>query len=213
MHESVAAIAACGISPLVRIPEGQHHIIKRALDAGAHGIVVPMVHDVEEAKRIVTASKFPPQGTRGLGSGLSMEKFNPGITGQIQEVSLTDYYRDANSSTLVIAQVELKSALEQVEDIAKVEGIDVLFVGPMDLSNSIGHSIALTGSQSPEVVDAIERIRVAAKEGGKFSGFWTASGEQSGKYAQQGFQMVNAVNDINLIKSAMAEQLKVAAGE
>lgn len=138
MHESVAAIAACGVSPVVRVAEGQHWMIKRALDAGAHGVIVPLLHSVEDAKNIVNYSKFPPTGSRGLGSGLSMEKWIAGKTGEVTEISMADYYRDANSSILVIAQIETKGALEQVDQIAAVEGIDVLLVGPTDLGNNIG---------------------------------------------------------------------------
>ncbi|TKA39988.1 hypothetical protein B0A55_13093, partial [Friedmanniomyces simplex] len=77
---AVAAIAACGLSPIVRVPEGQHWMIKRALDAGAHGIMVPLVRTVAEARSIASYSKFPPSGTRGLGSPFSMEKFHPELT-------------------------------------------------------------------------------------------------------------------------------------
>lgn len=138
MHESVAAIAACGMSPIVRVPEGQHWMIKRALDAGAHGIIVPLLNSAEDAKNIVKYSKFPPTGNRGLGSGLSMEKFISGKTGDVKEVSMADYYQDSNSSIVVAVQIETAGALKEVNEIAAVEGVDVLLIGPNDLGNSIG---------------------------------------------------------------------------
>lgn len=87
MHEAVAAIAACGVSPIVRVPEAQHWMIKRALDAGAHGIVVPLLETVEDAERIVKYSKFPPKGNRGLGGALAMEKFISGKTGEVSPLA------------------------------------------------------------------------------------------------------------------------------
>ena len=103
MHDSVAAIAACGISPVVRVPEGQHWMIKRALDAGAHGIIVPLLSSAEDARNIVRYSKFPPHGTRGLGSPLAMEKFVSGANAP--EISISQYFKEANASTVVIVQI------------------------------------------------------------------------------------------------------------
>ena len=122
MHEAVAAIAACGVSPVVRVPQGEHWIIKRALDAGAHGIIVPLIETAEDAKNIAKYSKFPPTGNRGLGSPLSMEKFS-------HEITQMQYFQEANEGTLVILQIETQSALDQAAEIAAVPGVDVLFIG------------------------------------------------------------------------------------
>ena len=213
MHESVAAIAACGVSPVVRVPEGQHWMIKRALDAGAHGIIVPLLTSAEDARNVARFSNFPPQGNRGLGSALSMEKFVSGRTGEVKEVSMADYYRDANASTVVCVQIETASALAQVDDIAKVDGIDVLFIGPTDLGNSIGHpSILNGGKHAPELDDAIAKINKAAKDAGKWSGIWQGSGEAAKHYAGQGFNMVNAANDMAVLKQHFAGNIATARG-
>lgn len=214
MHESVAAVAACGVSPIVRIPEGQYWMIKRALDAGAHGILVPLLQTAEDAKNIVRYSKFPPRGNRGLGSAFSMEKFNPGITGEITPVSMADYFRHANDCILVILQIETASALSQVDDIAAVDGVDVLLAGPVDLGNAIGHPSVLTGGkQAPELDEAIAKINQAAHDNGKWSAIYTGNGESAKKYAQQGFDMVNVLNDVVLLKTAVAREVATAAGE
>lgn len=213
MHESVAAVAACGVSPVVRVPEGQHWMIKRALDAGAHGIIVPLIQSVEDAKNIATYSKFPPTGNRGLGSALSMEKFVSGKTGEVKEVSMADYFRDANAHTVVVVQIETKSALEQVEAIAAVDGIDVLFIGPTDLGNMIGHPSVLNGGKhAPELDQAIERINKAAHAAGKWSGVYMGTGEQARSYAGMGFNMVNAANDQAVLRRYFGEQLVIAQG-
>ena len=213
MHEAVAAIAACGVSPVIRVPEGQHWMIKRALDAGAHGIIVPLLQTAEDAKSIAKFSKFPPQGNRGLGSGLSMEKFITGATGEVKEVSMGDYFRDANSSTVVVVQIETASALEQVDKIAAVEGIDVLFIGPTDLGNMIGHPSVLNGGKhAPELDEAIAKINKAAHDAGKYSGVYMGSGEQAKEYADKGFNMINAANDQAVLKKYFAEHVKIATG-
>ncbi|KAI1397550.1 Pyruvate/Phosphoenolpyruvate kinase-like domain-containing protein [Hypoxylon fuscum] len=171
MHEAVPAIASCGVSPLVRIPDMQGWMIKRALDAGAHGILIPLLRSVEEAQRIVAAAKFPPQGQRGLGSPFAMERFRP-------VPSMTQYLQQANGSLLTMVQIETREALEAVEQIAAVPGIDVLFVGPFDLGNNIGHPI-LDGAMAPELDRAIDRILQATTRAGKKCGFFATSGEQA----------------------------------
>ncbi|KAI1739476.1 Pyruvate/Phosphoenolpyruvate kinase-like domain-containing protein [Xylaria scruposa] len=167
MHEAVPAIASCGVSPIVRLPDMQGWMIKRALDAGAHGILIPLLRSAEEAKRIVAAAKFPPQGRRGLGSPFAMERFNPIPT-------MTEYLQHANESLLTIVQIETQEALDAVDEIAAVPGIDVLFVGPFDLGNNIGHPI-LDGVMQPELEQAIDRILVATKKAGKKAGTDLAS--------------------------------------
>jgi 4-hydroxy-2-oxoheptanedioate aldolase len=204
MHECVAAIAACGVSPVVRIPEGQHWMVKRALDAGAHGIMVPLVRTVQEAKNIVSYAKFPPGGTRGLGSPLSMEKFDPGL-------GLMDYYQQANEGTLVVLQIETLEALQSVAEIAAVPGVDVLLIGPTDLGNSIGHP-NLAAEFDPELNEAITKIHDAAQSAGKWSAIYCGSGEQARKYADQGFNMVNTMNDVAGLKKVFGEAVEAARG-
>ncbi|TKA80420.1 hypothetical protein B0A55_03392 [Friedmanniomyces simplex] len=202
---TVAAIAACGLSPIVRVPEGQHWMIKRALDAGAHGIMVPLVRTVAEARSIASYSKFPPSGTRGLGSPFSMEKFHPELT-QVQ------YFQQANDSTLVILQIETAEALESVGEIAAVPGIDVLLVGPHDLGNSIGHPVLKAPEYDAELEEAIVKIHEAAQAAGKFSAIYCGSGEQARKYADQGFNMVNTMNDVVALKQAFGGAVESARG-
>ncbi|KAK4539281.1 hypothetical protein LTR36_000835 [Oleoguttula mirabilis] len=203
MHECVAAIAACGLSPVVRVAEGQHWMIKRALDAGAHGVMVPLVRTAEDARNIAQSTKFPPAGTRGLGSPFSMEKFGPHVT-------QTQYYREANAATVVILQIETAAALEHVRDIAAVPGVDVLLVGPYDLGNSIGHPILNGPDMDPELHDAIATIHAAAQEAGKFTAIYCGSGEQARGYADQGFNMVNVMNDVVALQKAFGEAAEAA---
>lgn len=119
MHESVNAIASCGVSPIVRIPANEGWMVKRALDAGAHGVLVPLIYSVDDAKYLAAQSRFPPQGKRGFGSPFSMGAFD--IQGNLSGL---EYMQNANDNLLTMVQIETREALVAVEEIAKVDGID-----------------------------------------------------------------------------------------
>lgn len=106
MHESVAAIASCGVSPIVRIPANEGWMVKRALDAGAHGIVVPLLYSAEDARKLVQTAKFPPVGQRGYGSPFSMGAFG--------DPSGLEYLQQANDALVTIVQIETKEAFDDV---------------------------------------------------------------------------------------------------
>ncbi|KAF4549577.1 Hypothetical protein D9617_21g097980 [Elsinoe fawcettii] len=159
MHECVAAIAACGVSPIVRVAANEAWMVKRALDAGAHGIIVPLLKTADDARNIVSSAKFPPDGTRGFGSPFSMEKF---YTAQ-----------KANQGLVTVVQIETKEALKNVDEIASVPGVDVLLIGPFDLGNNIGYPII--DSMHDEVKAAITKIHESAKKAGKRTGIYYTS--------------------------------------
>ncbi|GKZ32772.1 hypothetical protein AbraIFM66950_002396 [Aspergillus brasiliensis] len=197
MHDSVAAAAACGVSPVVRVIEGQQWMIKRALDSGAHGILVPVLESVQDARNIVRYSKFPPLGTRGFEPLLAVDKFveqhPPG--GRVRPLTGQEYLEQANRSLVIAVQIETKSALEQVHAIAAVPGIDVLFVGPFDLGVSIGHPI-VNGQMDPVLLDSIRSVQEAAKAAGKHAGIYCDSGQEAKAWADKGFLMNSAVTDL-----------------
>ncbi|KAI1294300.1 Pyruvate/Phosphoenolpyruvate kinase-like domain-containing protein [Xylaria venustula] len=163
MHEAVPAIASCGVSPI---------------------ILIPLLRSAEEAAKIVAAAKFPPQGQRGLGSPFAMERFHPIPT-------MTEYLQHANESLLTIVQIETQEALDAVEEIAAVPGIDVLFIGPFDLGNNIGHPI-LDGVMKPELEQAIDRILAATIKAGKKAGFFASITERALEHKPQ-FSRVKSV--------------------
>src|SRR5947199_3019145 len=119
-----AAIADAGCVPLARVPEGSHVCIKRALDAGAWGIVAPMVDTVEQARAIIAAAKYPPLGNRSVGGGMHSLNF---------AATSAEYYARANDETLVILQTESPRAVDNAEAIYALPGLDAIFVGPVDL--------------------------------------------------------------------------------
>ncbi|PSR92403.1 Pyruvate/Phosphoenolpyruvate kinase-like domain-containing protein [Coniella lustricola] len=202
MHEAIPAIAASGVSPLVRIPDTQGWMIKRALDAGAHGILVPLIRTPEEVKQVVAAAKFPPQGRRGFGSPIAMQNFSPLPT-------FTEYLQQANDAILTMVQIETKEALEAVEEIAPL--VDVLFVGPWDLGNNIGYPI-IDGAFQPELKDAIARVLKACKNAGKKCGVYATSGEDAAAYGKQGFDMINVATDFTTLEFIMKQSMATALG-
>jgi len=119
-----AAIADAGCVPLARVPEGRHDYIKRSLDAGAYGIIVPMVETVEQARMCIAAAKYPPHGNRSVGGSLHAINF---------EAAPSEYYRRANDEILVILQTESPLGVQNADEIYRLPGVDAIFVGPNDL--------------------------------------------------------------------------------
>ena len=156
-----AAIFACiseaGCVPLARVPEGNHHYIKRALDAGAWGIVVPMVDTVEQALTAIRAAKYPPTGNRSLGGGLHAINF---------DTSGAEYFKRANDEILVVLQTESPTGVANAEKIYALPGVDAIFVGPVDLRAN------MRKADGPEVTDAeldemLARVVAAGKKTGR----------------------------------------------
>ncbi|KAI4282554.1 MAG: hypothetical protein L6R38_002851, partial [Xanthoria sp. 2 TBL-2021] len=169
----------------------------------AHGVIVPLLNTVDDARSLVKSAKFPPAGQRGFGSPFAMEKFG-GVT-------QTEYLQQANESLLTIVQIETQDALKNVEEIARLPGIDVLFCGPFDLGNNIGHPI-LDGTMHDELKEAVAKIQRVAKENQKASGIYATSGDQAREFADQGFQMVSVATDAASLPAAMQSALTSARG-
>ena len=203
MHEAVVAIAKEGVSPIVRITANEAWMVKRALDAGAHGLIVPLIYTVDDAKRLVASAKFPPEGHRGFGSPLPVQCFNDEV--------LTYYLQNANSTIITIVQIETASALEHVREIAAIPGVDCLLIGPFDLGNNIGRPIL--GEMHQELKDAIENIKNAAHAEGKKVGIYCNSGEDARGYADRCFDLISILTDQIAITAAFAHSLAVASGK
>jgi 4-hydroxy-2-oxoheptanedioate aldolase len=147
------------VTPMVRVPTNQPHVILRLLDTGAQGCHVPWVGDENDADRAVRAVKYQPRGQRGL-AGVRAADYG-------QRGSLGEYVRKANEETLIVVHVETASAVDQVEQIAAVDGVDVIFLGPADLSQSLG----VPGETShPTVLEHLERAASATLAAGKVLG-------------------------------------------
>lgn len=203
IHDSVPAIAACGVSPIVRIPANAPWMVKRVLDAGAHGVLVPLIYTLDDVKKLVSSTKFPPMGTRGFGSPFAHDAW--GCKSQSQ------YLQEANDAILTIVQIETQEALDIVDEIAAVQGVDVLLIGPFDLGNNIGRPI-IDGVIHPDLDAAIDRVHKAAVENGKKTGIFCVSGEQAMGYVKKGYHMINVTGDMIALPGAVAAQLGVVKG-
>ena len=122
-----------------------------------------------------------------------------------------DYLQQANDAILTIVQIETKEAVQNVDEIAAVPGIDVLFVGPFDLGNNIGHPI-VDGEMHVNLRAAIAKVLKAAKSAGKQAGIFCTSGEQSKFYADQGFQMINVATDMHVLPAGIINALRTSKG-
>ncbi|OJK04010.1 hypothetical protein ASPACDRAFT_1852926 [Aspergillus aculeatus ATCC 16872] len=201
MYLQVAAITAAGVSPIVRIPALDTWMMKRALDAGAHGIMVPMCETKEQAELVVRGCKYPsarwPQGIRGTGAMFAPNAFNQ---------NGREYLTHANDNITIIVQIETRQAVENCEAIASVEGIDMLFVGPNDLASSMGY-FAFDHATIPEVQEAIIKVLRATKAAGKYAGHFALSAEAAAEKYIQGFDFVNSGADIVALTSWMSSEM------
>ncbi len=168
---------------LVRVPDGTPENIKRVMDTGCSGIIVPMVSSESYARKIVALAKYPPLGERSVGLGRA----------QGYGLRFSEYLSSANDQTAVIVQIEHRDAIASVDQIAVVPGIDALFVGPYDLSNSMG----LVGQVGhPDVVAAIDKVRVACGRTSLAMGIYCSNGDQARNEIKAGARLVAVGTDI-----------------
>ena len=187
-------VAAFPVCPLVRVPFGDAVVIKQVLDLGAQNLIVPMVSSAEQAAALVQAVRYPPQGVRGVGSALARSsRWN----------RVDDYLARANDSVSLTVQIESAEAVEQADEILAVDGVDAVFVGPADLSASLG----LLGQQGhPTVVSTVERVLDAAAAAGKPAGVNAFDPVMAEHYLDRGASFVLVGADVSLLARA-SEQL------
>lgn len=162
------------------------------------------MNTVEEVENLVKSAKFPPQGVRGFGSPFSQGAFSATMTAG-------EYLVQANSALLTIVQIETAEALKNVDGIAAVPGVDILFVGPFDLGNALGYPI--TGpTMRPELEAAIATVLTAAQKAGKKAGIYCSNGEQAKKMAGLGFDMVNVSADAIALAVFLGSEVAKAKG-
>lgn len=174
------AIADAGCVPLCRVPYGEYQLIKRALDAGAMGIVVPMVNTVEQAKAAIAAAKYPPVGNRSVGGGLHALNFG---------ATAGDYYRYANDEILVILQTESPEGVENAEEIYSLPGCDAIFVGPNDLQFQMRGPDGKDPSRE-EHEAMMQRVLEVGKRVGTPVGLHVQSVEDVERRVKEGWQFI-----------------------
>jgi 2-keto-3-deoxy-L-rhamnonate aldolase RhmA len=196
--ETVGGLIASGdgaaIVPFVRVPATQYHFIARVLDVGAMGIMVPMVGDAAQAEVIVQSAKYPPLGQRGAAFHMAHDGYAGG--------DVLEKMRIANEEVVLIAQIENRSGLENVERIAAVDGIDILWVGQFDLSNFLG----IPGQfDHPTFLDALERVVAACDRHGKTPAFMVPSVDEGLERMRQGFRCIAYWGDLWIYQQGLRQ--------
>lgn len=199
MHNSVAAVAALGVSPIIRVRGPAHDILKRALDTGAHGIMVPQINNADEARQVVASAKFPPQGVRGQGSAF------PAIA---HGLTTPEYMKSANETILTMIQIETREGVENVDEIAAVDGVDLVFIGPNDLAQSLLGYVPARGDE-PEFLAAIDKIIAAGRKHGKWVGRMVNDGAAA-KEARKRYDTVAITGDTKAIQNWYNAEFEVA---
>ena len=184
-----------GITPIVRIPDSLEGTILHILDVGAHGIQAPQVNDSETAEAIVRRSKYHPLGARGVAFPRSADY---GLT------DLGKYFDHANSQVLIVTHCENTVCLDNLEAICQVPGIDVIFLGPYDMSQSMG----ITGQVThPRIQEAAEKVLTTAKKYGKAAGIFAGTGAIAKERAAQGFQYITVGLDTTLYAARCKQEV------
>jgi 4-hydroxy-2-oxoheptanedioate aldolase len=188
------AISTTRTVPLVRVPWLDPAIIMKVLDAGAYGVICPMINSAAEAAAFVAACRYPPAGIRSCGPIRANIYAGP------------DYIANANRTIVTTAMIETRSGLDNLEEILSVEGLDAIYVGPSDLSLALGCEPRLDPIE-PVVVEAIEHIVTRARAKKIVPGFHTESPAYAQKMIQQGFRFVTVGSDVRLLVAKASEVL------
>lgn len=205
MSDLIQAAENKGLSPLVRIADITHKEMQRALDNGAEGIIIPCLKSPDDFRKAVELGKFAPLGNRGFikgrGSGFGNEPWASG--------TLTEYMQNSNDKVLLLPQCETKEALDSIEEIVQIEGIDGIFIGPFDLSICMG----IPGQfDAPEFKEAVERILRACKHAGKLCLMFSGTAAEAKMYVEQGFDAVAVSIDTIVIAhayKALVDEIRV----
>lgn len=196
MYALLAALSTTACVPIVRVPWNEPGIIMSALDAGAYGIICPMVNSREECEQFVGACRYAPEGYRSVGPNRAM------LYGG------ADYLAEANKTVVTLAMVETTQALENLEDICATPGLDAILIGPADLGLSLGRE-ARANQTDPVVVEAIEKILATAKAAGLRAAIVNSTVAYSKQMIAMGFDLVTVTSDSGLLREGrnQAEQM------
>jgi 4-hydroxy-2-oxoheptanedioate aldolase len=199
LAQMFAAMSASGIAPMVRIPWNSPENFKRVLDAGAWGVVVPMVNTREEAERAVAAARYHPDGNRSVGGGRHALSWDS---------SGAEYYRNANDQVLVVLQIEHIDGVNNADEILSVPGVDACFIGPNDLAASMGLGLGVAlESDIPELVQAIMHIRDTCQKHGVATGIHTSGAAGVNFRIGQGFQFCAMASELRYMLGYLREDL------
>lgn len=190
----IQAINITNTVPMVRVPWNDPALIKRALDAGAYGLVIPMVNSREEAIRAVKAARYPPLGIRSYGGP------------RARLYGGADYFEHANEEIALIMQIEHIEAVSRIDEILSVAGVDAFFIGPSDLAISMGLKPGMDQTD-PRHVEAVSKVLAAGKKHGIPGGIHVGSPEAVNERIAQGCQFIGLASDERFLRSAASAAL------
>lgn len=197
-QDMVRATEAVGISSVIRVPDNNPVTISRALDIGVDAVQVPQVSTKEDAQKVARAAKFAPLGDRGVCPSVRAAKY--------RHIHKDEYFKRANEETMVIIHIEGEEGVNNLDEILSVEGIDVVFLGPYDLSQSLG----IPGQvEHPRVISTMESVVEKAKSKGKIVGAYVDDVESGRKWMDLGVQYISYKVDTAIIY----EHFKDIAGQ
>ncbi len=197
----VAAVAEAGCVPLIRVPDGSHTWIKRALDAGAFGVVVPMIESVEQARDAIAAAKYPPVGNRSVGGGMHNLNY---------ACSAEEYYTQANNEILVVLQTESPEGVKRAREIYDLPGCDAVFIGPTDLRFRMRAPDGTFPSEQ-EHEALIQEIVDAGRDTGTPVGIHVFTVAEANKRIEQGMQFIAISSDLRMLADK-AEEITSSLG-
>ena len=191
------AMAATKCVPMIRVPWNDFVYIKRVLDAGVQGVMVPQVNTAEEAKAVVAACRYPPQGMRGAAGGTRAAAYGFDMK----------YYDRAADDLIIVVQIENPQAVDNAAAIAAVDGVDVVFIGPRDLSASIGK---LNQFDDPELKALLAKAEQAIKKSGKALGCVANPGPAVKQMFDRGYDFLISGSDLAHLRNGVTQMLKEA---
>lgn len=192
LEVATLAIRSVGMENFVRIAPTDYALVTRCLEAGAGGMMAAQIHSAEQAEEFVTWTKFAPRGCRGLNTS--------GYDGGFASLAPAEFCKIANEKTFLAIQIETLGALEECDQIAAIDGVDLLFVGPSDLSQSLG----VTGDFfNPKCLEAIDRVSAACRNHGKTWGAVCASPEHADMMTEKGCLMLSPSSDTKIINAGV----------
>ena len=196
MVHQLQAAAATPAAPIVRVVWNDFPLIKRVLDMGAPGVIVPYINRPEEAAQVVRAMRYPPEGIRGVARLTRANDFG---------MNFEEYFARANHDLLTVVQIETAEGVQNAEAIAAIDGIDVLMIGPVDLSTSLG----MVGQfKNPALWDAFAKVADACQKTGKTAGILLPTLEDVDRLVEMGFRFISTGADGSILAAGMKANLK-----
>jgi len=197
VQNGIAAVAAKGKVPLVRIPVGRWDTASRVMDFGALGVVAPMINTAADAEAFARAMKYVPRGERSYG---------PRHAASVYGVSVPEYLDGIDGSSLALAMIETREAVAAVDEIVAVEGIDGILIGPGDLSISVRQN-RIPDAYGPDTLDIVKMVIASAKSAGKRTTAFAANPEHANMLAALGVDMISIGEDGAYLQKGLAGHL------